>query len=278
MAIALTLGLIAWIEQPDEYGIDDLSRLVVAAARARARRRRRAWCARVLGLRAAAALDRRLRARRVGRRRRSLVRGGRRDRGQRLPRRLPRRPRRRQHAVPVPATARRLPRGSRLPRPGRALHRARAARLPERAARGRIAGACARVRADARRPPRSRVVSTCAARVHGHPSACCSAGRGCAAPCRSCSPRSCSPRTSSTGTRSSTPSSSSSSISVIVQGTTLEWVAAQARPALAGAARARAAARGRARSASSTWSTSSSPPITRSRAPRCASWGCPGAR
>ena len=29
MAIALTLGLIAWIEQPDDYGIDDLSLLVV---------------------------------------------------------------------------------------------------------------------------------------------------------------------------------------------------------------------------------------------------------
>ena len=29
MAIALTLGLIAWIEQPDDYGLDDLSRLVV---------------------------------------------------------------------------------------------------------------------------------------------------------------------------------------------------------------------------------------------------------
>jgi potassium/hydrogen antiporter len=29
MAIALTLGLIAWIEQPDDYGLDDLSRVVV---------------------------------------------------------------------------------------------------------------------------------------------------------------------------------------------------------------------------------------------------------
>ena len=29
MAIALTLGLIAWIEQPDDYGIDDLLLLVV---------------------------------------------------------------------------------------------------------------------------------------------------------------------------------------------------------------------------------------------------------
>ena len=29
MAIALTLGLIAWIEQPDDYGVDDLLRLIV---------------------------------------------------------------------------------------------------------------------------------------------------------------------------------------------------------------------------------------------------------
>ena len=39
-AIALTLGLIAWIERPGAYGFDDLTLLVVRADRARAPRRR----------------------------------------------------------------------------------------------------------------------------------------------------------------------------------------------------------------------------------------------
>ena len=135
MAIALTLGLIAWIEQPALR-----ARRPRAAGRpadrARPRRRRRARrrgdagssraCPQSIGAfapvasLAAAALA--FGAADV-------------DRRQRLPRRLPRRPRRRQHAVALPAPARRLPRRHRVPRAGRAVHRARPARLPERAAR-----------------------------------------------------------------------------------------------------------------------------------------------
>ena len=77
--------------------------------------------------------------------------------------------------------------------PGRAPRdRAHARAAPRRAAAGRLA-------LDARR------------RASPGPSSRCSAGRACAGRCRSCSPRSRSPRGSSRATRSSTRSSSSSS-------------------------------------------------------------------
>ena len=99
MAIALTLGLIAWIERPDSYGIDDLPLLVVQQIGLGL------LVGVVLGAAAIWVFARlphsigAFAAGRVGRRRRALLRRRGRDRRQRLPRRLPRRPRRRQHAV-----------------------------------------------------------------------------------------------------------------------------------------------------------------------------------
>ena len=71
MAIALTLGLIAWIEQPDDYGFGDLALLVV----------RQIGLGLVVGVALGAAatwvfarmphVDRRVRARRLGRGRRA---------------------------------------------------------------------------------------------------------------------------------------------------------------------------------------------------------------
>ena len=131
MAIALTLGLIAWIERPDSYGFDDLALLVVRqiglglARRRRARRASRPGCSRASPTRSA-----RSRRSRRSPPPRSSFGAADVDRRQRLPRRLPRRPRGRQHAVALPPPARRLPRRARVPRPGRAVHRARPARLP----------------------------------------------------------------------------------------------------------------------------------------------------
>ena len=134
MGIALTLGLIAWIERPNSLRDRRPPGAHRAADRARAPRRRRVRRGRNLGLRAAPTLDRRVRAGRLGSRRRALLRCGGRDPRQRFPGGLPRRPGSRQHSVTVPAAARRLPRGARLPRPGRDLRRLRPARLSERAA------------------------------------------------------------------------------------------------------------------------------------------------
>ena len=130
MAIALTIGLIDWIQKPS-YGFGDLVLLVLRQLGHRARDRRRARRRGDVGVRAAAALDRRVRAGRVGRRGGALVRDRRRRRRQRLPRRLPGRPRGRQHAVALPAPARLLPRGARLPGAGGDVRRARPARLPQ---------------------------------------------------------------------------------------------------------------------------------------------------
>ena len=134
MAIALTIGLIAWIENPN-YGFGDLVLLVVRQLGHRARRSASCsapWrCGSFARLPpsigafapvasvAAAALS--FGVADVARR-------------QRLPGRLPRRPRGRQHAVALPAAARRLPRGARLPRAGGDVRRARPARLSERPA------------------------------------------------------------------------------------------------------------------------------------------------
>ena len=87
-----------------------------------------------------------VRAGRVGRGGGARVRRRGRDRRQRLPRGLPRRPRGRQHAVALPAPARRVPRRARVRRAGRALHRARPARLPARPAGRRARGPRARAR------------------------------------------------------------------------------------------------------------------------------------
>ena len=74
MAIALTLGLIAWIEQPDSYGVDDLVVLVV----------RQIGLGLVVGValgavamwvvRADPGVDRRVRPRRLARGRRAVLR------------------------------------------------------------------------------------------------------------------------------------------------------------------------------------------------------------
>ena len=166
MAIALTLGLIAWIERPDAYGIDDLLLLVVqqlglglvvgvALGRPRG-----------LGVRPPPPLDRRLRAGRVARGGRARVRCRRRDRRQRLPLRLSRRARGRQHAVALSPPPRLVPRGAGVRGPGRALHRSRPARLPVRSpGRGR-AGARTGTVPDARRAAGVGLGFDCVERLH----------------------------------------------------------------------------------------------------------------
>ena len=67
MAIALTLGLIAWIEQPDDYGIDDLLLLVVQQLGLGLVVGIGLGAVAQLGLRSPPPLDRRLRAGRVAR-------------------------------------------------------------------------------------------------------------------------------------------------------------------------------------------------------------------
>ena len=131
MAIALTIGLIAWIEQPDDYGIDDLLRLIVEqlglglvvgvalgllATWVFARIPPSIGAFAPVASVAAGALSFGV----------ADVIGGSGFLAVYLVGLA-----RRQHPVPLPPAARRLPRGSRLPRPGRALHRARAARLPD---------------------------------------------------------------------------------------------------------------------------------------------------
>ena len=152
MAIALTLGLIAWIEQPDSYGIDDLALLVVqqiglgllvgvalgaAAIWVFARLPHSIGAFAPVASVAAGALSFGaadviggsgfLAVYLVG-----LAVGS-----------TPSRYRRQLVA---------LPRRARVPRAGRDLHRARPARLPERAAGRGAAGPRARVAADARDP------------------------------------------------------------------------------------------------------------------------------
>jgi cell volume regulation protein A len=73
MAIALTIGLIDWIEGPD-YGLPDLGAPPRPPARARAARRDRPRRGGHAGVLAPAAVDRRLRARRLGRGGRARVR------------------------------------------------------------------------------------------------------------------------------------------------------------------------------------------------------------
>ena len=166
MAIALTIGLIEWIQDPS-FAFPDLALLVVrqlglglvvgVALGAR----------RDVGVRAPPPLDRRVRAGRVGRGGLPVVRRGRRDRRQRVPGGLPRRPRGRQHSVALPAAARLLPRRARVPRPGGDVRRARTARVPARPAACRRSGARARSAARSRDPSRRRVDLDRAERLHG---------------------------------------------------------------------------------------------------------------
>ncbi len=113
------------------------------ADRHRARVRARDRGARDVGLRTHPADDRVVRAGRIRRDRRARIRRRRRRARQRVPERVPRRARRRVDAVALPRAARHVPRGHRVRRPGRALHRPRAARLPVatcRTSRSRASG------------------------------------------------------------------------------------------------------------------------------------------
>ena len=195
---------------------------------------------------------------------------GGRDRRQRVPRRLSRRPRGRQHAVALPPPARRVPRRARVPRAGGDVRRARAARLPERPAGGGARRACVAALLIVRDPTRRGLGLDRVQRLHqpraraarlGRPARC-GADRARRRSC--CRPRSASER------RSSTRSSSSSS--------SPRWCRARrssgwrgARAVVTGAGRRHAAARGRRLSAhSSSWS-SPSQATTRSPVRRCAS-------
>ena len=140
MAVALTIGLISWI-QNSNYGFGDLVLLVLRQLSIGLVDRRRARRGGGVVVLAAAAGGRGARAGRVGRRGGALVRDRRRRRGKRFPGRIPGRPGGRKHAVALPAAARLLPRGARLPGAGGDVRRARPARLsqPPRVGRARRA-------------------------------------------------------------------------------------------------------------------------------------------
>ena len=105
----------------------------------------------------------------------------------RLPRRLPRRAQPRKRADPRPPHDRGLPRRARLDRPDRDVLRARPAGLSRAARRGRARGHGARARARVRRAAGRGVRRDGVRAVHASPRSSRSAGRGCAAPCPSCS-------------------------------------------------------------------------------------------
>ena len=192
-----------------DYGLANLAAPRRPADRPRPGRRHRARRRRDAGLRAPAQVARRVRARRLAAAAALAFGAADVDRRQWLPRGVPRRPLRRQHAVALPPPARRASTRARVPRPGDPLHRPRPARLPERAARRRDLGPRALsvlVLASAGRRLGSTAFSDFTASER-----CCSVGRACAAQCRSCSRRSRSRRTSRDANGSSTPSSSSSS-------------------------------------------------------------------
>ena len=136
MAIALTIGLIDWIQKPG-YGFDDLALLVV----------RQLGLGLVVGvvlggcaMWAFAHLPHSIGAfAPVASVSAAALSFGVADvhRGERLPRRLPRRSRGRQHALALPSPARLVPRRAGVPRAGDDVRRARPARLPARAAGGR---------------------------------------------------------------------------------------------------------------------------------------------
>ena len=189
-AVALTIGLIGWIEG------DDRGRTTSACSSSAARLGLvfgvvlglgASWAWRACRPRSAPSCrSRRSRPRRSP----SAPPTSRRER---LPRGLRRRPVRGEHALAVPPRDRVVPPGRRVPRPGRPVRRARPARLPERLAPVARPGiALALVLLLVARPRRSGS-STASAGLH-RPERRCSAGRACAGRCRSCSPRSRSPR------------------------------------------------------------------------------------
>ena len=226
MAIALTLGLIAWIEHPDDYGIANLALLVV----------QQIGLGLVVGVVLGAAGDAGLRA--PARRRSARSRPS------------PRWPRPRSRSgradviggsgflavylvgLAVGSTP------SRYRRQLVAFHEGIAFLaqvtlfivlgllvFPQRAAAVASPGLALALAARPGRAAGRRLGVDGLQRLHAQPSGCCSAGRACAGRCRSCSRRSRSRRTSRTPTRSSTPSSSSCVVSTILQGWTLEWLA-----------------------------------------------------
>ena len=137
------------------------------SARPRLGRRARSGCGCDLDIRPAASLGRPLRSGRLARCGGRLVRGGRRHRWERVPRRVPRGPRRRQHAVALPSPARGLPRGPRVPRAGRALHRPGPARVPASAHRRRLLRPRAGAAAHAAHPTRRGMGLDGIQRLHG---------------------------------------------------------------------------------------------------------------
>ena len=130
MAIALTLGLIAWIEHPKSHGFGDLAVLVgrQISIGLVARYRPRGRCS--LDLRSNPGDDRRLRPGGLDRGGGALIRGRRHARRERVPGRLSRRARRGKHAVPVSTGARCVSRGCGLRRAGRPLRLARPVGVP----------------------------------------------------------------------------------------------------------------------------------------------------
>ena len=248
MAVALTIGLIEWLQDPS-FRADDLRCSSSGSSGWASSSGSRSASLAAWHARAAARVDRAVRAGRLARRRRARLRRRGRRRRQRLPRRLHRRAVGRQRGDAAPARARRLPPGRRLPRADRTVRPARPLRLPEPAA----ARSCSRgwrsprvvvfVARPGRRVDLDRVPG-----LHDAASGRCSAGPDCAAPCRSCSPRSRRRRGSpEQRARSSTPSSSSCSSRRSCRGRRSSGSRARLRPDDAGETRLPAADRDRRR-------------------------------
>jgi Sodium/hydrogen exchanger family len=152
VAIALTIGLIEWIDEPS-FDFPDLALPRSSSARPRTRCWGRSGCSGDVAVRPPSPHARRVRSRGVRCGGSAVVRRSGRDRRQRLPGRLPRQPRRRKYAVAIPPSAGHLPRGTRLPRPGDDVRRLWVARVPKRSAAGRAGGTGASGAPDDPDPP-----------------------------------------------------------------------------------------------------------------------------